>query len=228
MKQKKIILMIIVALFNHKAQAITFQGLIETDISKNNFLCTNAATSSVACVDCTGPAVNFNLNNKPILQLFNDQPYWLHQEALAEQYASESLTYTGSELQNYLNSHGWGAMGGFCILIIIDPLLTNFAAPNLIAKPNQEKLIVQLWYNGDNTLELWSQDIQIVDKNAQFKIKVSSSVDPLTSIKNENSETETAKNKFLKSLQLQPLNRKDSTYQMASKSPRSIKIQVLN
>lgn len=226
MKQKKIISVLIITLLNQIAQTVMFQGLIETNISKNNFLCTNTADSSISCVDLVGPAVNFDLDSKPILQLFNDQPYWLHQEALATQYASESLTYTGTELKDYLNSHGWGAMGGFCILISTDPLLTNFVAPNLTARPNQEKLIAQLWYNGNNSLELWSQDVQLIDKTANFKIKISSEIDPLTNIKNENSKTNSAKNKFLKELQLQPLNRTESRYQTATQSPRSIKIQV--
>ena len=101
MKQKKIISILIITLFNQTAQTVIFEGLVETDISKNNFLCKGSAASSVTCVDSSRTAVNFNLSNTSILQLFNDQPYWLHQEALAGQYASESLTYAGSELKNY-------------------------------------------------------------------------------------------------------------------------------
>ncbi|MBP6892505.1 hypothetical protein KBB68_02895 [Candidatus Babeliales bacterium] len=208
-------------------QPIIFNGLTETNISKNNFLCPVNSSSPVSCKESITNATGFNFSSGKILQIFNDQAFWLHEEAVQSQYVSQVLSYTGSELQNKMNADGWGAMGSYCIIISIDPILTSIAQPKLTPKNDEEKLVVQLWYNGDGALQLWSQDVQVLQKNATFTIAVNNSSDPLPGVIDATSNSQTSlRAKFLSELHLQQNSRKESVYQIATQSPRSIKIQI--
>jgi hypothetical protein len=208
------------------AQSVIFNGLVETGISKNNFLCPTNSSSSVVCSSSNNNAIGFNFSSQKILQIFNDQVFWLHEQAVQQKYVSQVLSYTGSQLEDKMNADGWGAMGSYCIIISTDPILTSQVMPKLIAKKNEQKVVVQLWYSGDNALQLWSQDAKILSEDAAFTVAVNNSVDTLpgvtqTAPKNSNS----LRDNFLNDLHFQQNTRKESAYQIAAESPRSVKIQ---
>ncbi len=207
-------------------QSITFNGLVETGISKNNFLCPTNNSSSIVCVSQNSDAIGFNFSSSKILQIFNDEVFWLHEQAVREKYVSQILSYTGSQLQNKMNADGWGAMGSYCIIISIDPILTSQVMPKLTAKKDEEKVVVQLWYSGNNAIQLWSQDAKVLSKNAAFTIAVNSAVDTLPGVRQESTPASSSlKDKFLNDLHFQQNTRKESIYQIATESPRSVKIQ---
>jgi hypothetical protein len=212
--------------FCHVTKPITFNGLTETGISKNNFLCPANSSSSVPCKSSNSNAIGFDFSSGKILQIFNDQAFWLHEQAVQSQYASQVLSYTGSALQDKMNADGWGAMGSYCIIISIDPILTSIVQPTLTPKEGEEKVVVQLWYNGDSALQLWSQDVKVVPKNATFTVTVSNATDSLPGVTDaSNTTSKSLREKFLFDLHLQQNSRKEPVYQIATQSPRSVKIQ---
>ncbi len=205
---------------------ITFNGLIETGISKNNFLCPADSSSSVVCSSANAHATGFNFSSSKIVQIFNDQAFWLHEQAVQEKYTSQVLSYSGSALSEKMAAEGWGAMGSYCIIISIDPILTSIVMPELIAKEDEEKVVVQLWYNGDSALQLWSQDTKIISKDAAFTVTVNNTTDSLPGVINaSNAPFKSLRAQFLSDLHLQQNSRKESVYQIATQSPRSVKIQ---
>jgi len=202
---------------------VIFQGITETGVTKNNFLCPSLTSSAVSCVSADANAINFTLPSGQILQLFNSQPYWLDQEAIKQQYDLQVLDYTQSEIQAELDSTGWGAMGGYCLLITTNPVLTGIVMPTVIAASGQEKVVVQLWYNGEQSLQLWSQDALAINQGTGFTISISSATDPLSEL-STTSTSSGLKATFLAGLNLQPNNRNASIYNIATDSPRSITI----
>ncbi len=208
------------------SQAVIFNGLTETSISKNNFLCPVNSSSSVSCTNTSSNAQGFNFSSSKMLQIFNDQAFWLHEQAAQKKYASEALSYSGSELEAKMNADGWGAMGSYCIIVSIDPILTSIVQPNLKAKQNEQKVVVQLWYNGDNILQLWSQDAKVLSISATFSVAISNATDALSDVMNaQSNESKSLSETFLSELHLQQNSRKESVYQIATQSPRSVKIQ---
>lgn len=219
--QHKIVL--ITLLYTQQVFSLTFNGIIESGITKNNFLCTNAIASSIACHDANTNAQGVSLHSGETLQIFNDQAYWFHQKAKSEQYAMQVQKYDASELQNFMQQQGWGCMGGFCIIISSNPVLTNQIQPDLKPDGSQEKVVAQLWYAGAQLLQLWSQDAKLITKGQPFQILLSNTTDPLL-IQSASSSPST-KEQFLQALQLQQKNRDETVYNAATDSPRSIKIQ---
>lgn len=211
-------------MYSAQIQAVIFNGLTETKVSRNSFM-TPLLNSSSTFSPTDFNAKGFNFSSSSILQLFNDQSYWLHQESIKKQYLATVLSYSGSELKNKMISDGWGAMGSYCLIISIDPILTSTIMPNLIANNEQEKVVVQLWYDGNNMLQLWSQDAALLSKNQEFNIAITSDIDPLSELANSTTQS-SIKTIFLKGLHLQQKNRSQSTYQAATQSPRSVKIQA--
>jgi hypothetical protein len=220
---KKIIIFVLCS-FTQTMLPLMLNGIIETGVSKNNFLCPTSTSSAVPCIDANQRYSNTVLVDGQILQIFNSQAYWVHEQANAEQYDTQVLAYTGSELEAKLQAQGWTAMGGYCILISTNSILTQIVKPELVAQKNQKKIVAQLWYNGDRLLQLWSQDATVVDADASITLEISNAVDPLTEVKNLKQGT-SLKDTFLYALPLQPANRDETMYQSASACPRSIKIQ---
>lgn len=206
--------------------SVIFNGLVESGISKNNFLCPNNSSSSVVCKNSSTTAQGFNFSSSKVLQIFNDQAFWLHEQAEQAKYLSMVGSYSGSDLENKMSSEGWGAMGSYCIIISIDPILTSIVMPNLKAKSGEIKVVTQLWYNGDTMLQLWSQDAKILPENATFTIAISNNTDPLPGVTTGSSTPSgSLSKKFLEELHLQQNSRKESVYQIATQSPRSVTIQ---
>lgn len=213
-------------------KGVVFTGLTEKNISKNNFLCpTQAYDCSQATIE---GAAGYNLSGGKTLQFFNNQVYWARQKALREQYLSKVERYKTSEavhisglqtLQQKMMSDGWGAMGGYCIIITTDPMTAYVAQPNQVPASGQVKLVVQLWYSGDLLLQLWSQDVAILSANKSFSVQVSSDADPLTGVEVAAINSSTPlKTSFLSGLGFVEFNRKSSLYSIATQSPRTVKI----
>ncbi len=219
--KKKSSLLIILA-FHYPLSPVIFTGLSETGVKKNNFACPSSSSSSISCVSNTN--ITSIMHDDTIIQIFNDQAFWLHEKATSAQYQQTTLNYSTTELSEKLSEQGWGSTGGYCILITSNPLLGSFIQPKLQPNKNQKKIIAQLWYNGNSSLELWSQDVQLLNSDQTFQVAVTNQPDALNSL-NETNQTKTLKNEFLQSLNLQPNNRDQATYDAATDSPRSIKIQ---
>ena len=219
-------IMVSCLLFCQISKPVTFNGITETGISKNNFLCPTESSSSASCASSSSNAQGFNFSSSKVLQIFNDQAFWLHEEAAKKQYISQALSYTGSALQDKMNAEGWGATGSYCIIISIDPILTSVVMPKVVAKADEEKVVVQLWYSGDSALQLWSQDAKILSKDAIFTVALSSATDSLPGVIDASVMLPSSlKEKFLSELHFQQNNRKESVYQIATQSPRSVRIQ---
>lgn len=226
-------------------KGIVFTGLTETNINKNNFLCpdvenpSGGQTNPSESYDCSQSTIDgasgFNLSGGKTLQFFNNQVYWDRQKALREQYLSKVDRYKNSEdidiknlqtLQEKMKSDGWGAMGGYCIIITTDPMTTYVAQPTKQPASGQVKLVVQLWYSGDLLLQLWSQDVALLSENQSFSVQVSSDEDTFFNIDVASIITSSIplKTSFLSGLGFVEFNRKNSVYSIATQSPRSVKI----
>lgn len=206
--------------------AVVFDGILENGITINNFLCSGDAVNIENCTPADAGSVGFDLSNGKMLQLFNDQAGWLLLQASRKQYLNQDLKRSGSSLNTQLATQGWAAMGGYCLVITTNGLLADVVKPELVAHKDQEKIVVQLWYNGDQEIQLWSQDAKILSKEESFKVIVSADADSLV-IENNSAKslTNSLRLKFLSQLNIEENNRKESVYQLATHSPRSVKIQ---
>lgn len=210
----------LIALISTPTLAVVFHGLVETGITKNNFSCSSSVDQTCSNVD--SGAIGFNLSASQSLQFFNNQSYWLRQEAGIESDLVTNKKYSGVALRNKMISEGWVAMGSYCILISVDPILTEIVMPTV--KPstaNQVKVVVQLWYNGDQQIQLWSQDAAILSKNQGFQVMITSDIDSqITLLPSLESQTS-----FLGQIGLQQNNRQ-SAYGQATGCPRMVKIKA--
>lgn len=210
---------------------VLFQGLVEqSDIHKNTFLCPASAEDGVqGCHNEQVAAHGFDVSGGRTIQFCNNQQYWLQQEAARAQYVMTVLNYSGSALDQKLQDEGWKAMGGYAVVISTNPLLVNHVMPEIVASTGQAKVVVQLWYNGSDLIQLWSQDAMILDQGASFQVVLSSTVDNrLSSLFAASTKTSSWQNDFLSKLELQPNNRKKSDYDSAVGSPRQVRITAFN
>jgi hypothetical protein len=213
------------ALFQPILADLTFAGLIENpSITKNNFLCHSDQETSSDCNNADKNYIGAVLTDNTLLQLFNNQSYFLKQEQAAQKYDAQVLRDSGSQLQEKLNSQGYSAMGGYCIIITKNPTVTGIVMPNMIAQKNQEKVVVQLWYNANRAIQLWSQDAALLTAGQSFKVSISNEIDPLTTLQTPANKNSSLKASFLTSLGIQTSNRKESVYHAATESPRLVKI----
>ena len=201
------------------AYGLTFQGLTELGITKNSFLCSDS--SAVACSNADAGAIGCELMGSQPLQFFDNQLYWLQQKANRAEIVQTDLRYTGSALENKLNAEGWGQMGAYCIIVSVDPVLVDVVMPNVEVNANQIKLVAQLWYNGGNLIQLWSQDAVAIDKTKSFKISITSDLDAQIS----RWFTSASSKSFVGQIGLQANNRQ-AEYAQANGSPRCVKIVV--
>jgi len=207
---------------------VLFQGLVEeSDIDKNSFLCPLSAADGIqGCKDTQIAVHGYDISGGHTIQLCNNQEYWLQQEAAQAQYISTVRNYTGSDLTAQLLSEGWKAMGGYAIVISSNPLLTDLIMPNVKAAKGQTKVIIQLWYNGSDLIQLWSQDAMVFSPGQNFQVTISNAVDAQLpqSLTAAQATEKSWKDAFLLQLNLQPSNRKDSDYNNAVGSPRQVKL----
>lgn len=207
---------------------ILFQGLVEdSSIDKNSFLC---PTSASDCKNEQLHAQGFDISGGRTLQLCNNQQYWLQQAAIQAQYISTVRNYTGSALTAQLNSAGWAVMGGFVVIISTNPILTKFIMPTVSVKKGQIKIVAQLWYNGSDLIQLWSQDAIALSDGQSFQVSLSNAADTQlsTELTAVAADTKSWHNTFLFQLGIQAQNRKDSDYSNAIGSPRQVKLTIAN
>jgi len=214
-------LFIAVIFISTLVKPVKFQGLTETGIDKNSFLCP-AADQEADCVNTDTEYIGASLSDTQPIQIFNNQSFWLKKEAQREQFLNTDKRYSGTSLSDKMRSEGWLAMGGYCILISTSPTLTNIVMPNIKATAGKVKVVVQLWYNGDNLIQLWSQDAAILPEGKGFKVNITSSIDlqvgQLPPIAKETT--------LIGQIGLQQNNRQ-LIYVQAEGSPRTVKIQVV-
>lgn len=227
MKMLRVIFLLTVASSSLMAQLI-FQGLVEqSDINKNTFLCPGSASDGIqGCRDTQSAAHGFDVSGGRTIQFCNNQQYWLQQEAVKAQYISTVRNYTGAELQQKLQNEGWKAMGGYAVVITTDPLLVNFIMPEVVAGSGQIKVIVQLWYNGSDLIQLWSQDAAVLADGTSFQVTLSSAIDSRLPglFAGATTTTPSWQTTFLSKLDIQPNNRQASDYNGAAGSPRHVRI----
>lgn len=205
-------------------------GIVEaSDVNKNTFLCPAGATSSKAF--CLGQAVQFegfDISPGHTVMICNNQQYWMQQKTDQEQYIMQGRNYQGSQAESMMASQGWGAMGSYVLLITADPMLTDFLLPKIIVGANQIKVVVQLWYNGNDVIQLWSQDVIALSVGQNFTIHISSALDNrLPTFFEQKNVKRSWQDTFLTSLQLQPDNRVQDAYASAKGSPRTVRIAGL-
>ena len=210
------------ALMSIQTYPVIFNGLIESGITKNNFLC--SAPGEQDCSNADSGAIGFNLTTSQSLQFFNNQSFWLRQQAAKESDLVTNQNYSGSALTDKMVSEGWVAMGGYCVLISADPMLADVVMPLIkTTTSNQVKVVVQLWYNGDQQMQLWSQDAAILSVTQSFQVTISSDIDSQVSLL-PSLESQTS---FLGQIGLQQNNRQPA-YAHATGCPRMVKINIFS
>lgn len=211
---------------------VFFQGLVEgPDIDKNSFLCPASAADGIqGCKDTELAAHGYDVSGGRTIQLCNNQEYWLQQEAAQAQYIATVRNYTGSDLTAQLLAEGWKAMGGYAIVISSNPLLTNLIMPEVVAAAGQTKVIIQLWYNGSDMIQLWSQDAMVFSSGQSFQVSISNTMDTqLLQNMTAAQATQTSwQDSFLLQLNLQPNNCKNSDYSNAVGCPRQIRLTLFS
>ncbi|HSW77104.1 MAG TPA: hypothetical protein VLG50_08655 [Candidatus Saccharimonadales bacterium] len=226
---------VIFLLINSYQYAVIFQGLKEnSNVTKNTFSCPTAASGASDCSNADSNASGFVVTQQSPLQFFNNQSYWLRREAEKRQDYQTNQPLSGTELDSKMQSEGWVAMGSYCILISTNSVLTDVVMPNVTASGDQVKVVVQLWYNGENNIQLWSQDAAVMSATQGFSVLISSDQDdqisqlPVLSASSskltQNSKLSDGK-AFLNQIGLQ-INNRTNQYGKANNSPRSVKIQL--
>ncbi|MBI2344528.1 hypothetical protein HYV10_00450 [Candidatus Dependentiae bacterium] len=155
-----------------------FMGLVEdSSVNKNNFLCPLAlyASGNVVCNDMDAGMKGFDISEGRTIQIFNNQQYWLQQKVERE-HLLIVRGYKGDRLSGTMTSEGWDHMGAFSIIISTDPIMNQAIEPDMVAAKEQTKVIAQLWYSSSTGLQLWAQDIMILNKGQNFTIFVSSGI----------------------------------------------------
>lgn len=178
---------------NQKSAGITFKGVTESNVVVNTFLCEKDGVNFEA-EDCTTDriknAVGFDISGGYTLQFFNNFTYWIKQKEKYEQQLKINHPYLKANqdaLAKRMQKDGWGLImpdgsvvgGAYCIIISTNPVLQQAIEPDKqVAKGESKvKVIAQLWYNGNNLIQLWSQDVQILSAGKSFSVKISSDPD---------------------------------------------------
>lgn len=154
-----------------------FMGLVEDgSVNKNKFLCPLSlnASGNVVCNDMDAEMVEYDISGGHTIQIFNNQQYWLQQK-FERQHILMIQGYTGDRLSSAMTSEGWDHMGAFSIIISTDPIMLKAIEPNKQSAAGQIKLVVQLWYSSATGLQLWAEDVQILNSGQSFKILISNS-----------------------------------------------------
>lgn len=214
-----------------------FQGITEQGIVKNTFLCEDSSVtessisgSNVASSDCSinkiKDAIGFDVSGGKTIQFLNNFAYWTRQKSQAEQnYQINNPQASDSDVQNYMQQNGWGSIGAFCIVISTNEVLQEVIEPDKQAGSGEIKVIVQLWYSGDNLIQLWSQDVAMLNPGQTFTLALSNAADTDLSTVLQASSTLSGYISTI-SKTMQPDNRNTQTYAAAIDSARMVRIQV--
>ena len=222
---------------------IIFNGISESGITQNSFLCGKQGVGTVSsakggtnfeAVDCDYTeiqgAVGFDISKGHTLQFFNNFTYWLRKKGDREQDIKSGDTnstggsLTTAEVTAKMDSEGWGSIGAFCIIISTNPTLQKSVLPDKQPEKGETKLIVQLWYNGNDLIQLWSQDVVMIKQGQNFTIAISNGEDSnLEAILVDKDQSS-----YMKAVVglMQPINRNSQAYQQAANSPRMVRINV--
>ncbi len=154
-----------------------FMGISEdSSVNKNNFLCPLSlnASGNVVCNDMDAGMIGFDISGGHTIQMFNNQQYWLQQK-FEQQHILTVRGYQGDRLSSTMTQEGWDHMGAFSVILTTDPVILSCINPEMIPAKGQVKLVIQLWYSGSTGLQLWAQDVQLLNTDQSFKVLISNS-----------------------------------------------------
>lgn len=170
-------------------------------------------------------AVGFDVSGGQTLQFFNNFTYWLKEKTKKEQSYKINDQLDGDDLEKKMDSEGWGSMGAYCIIVTTNQMLQKVIAPDMVVDAGQVKVIVQLWYNGGNLIQLWSQDVKAIAQGKSFAVAITNDED--SSLKQALTvSTKTDQYFSAVTSMMQPDNRLEEAYNAASTSPRKVRIVV--
>lgn len=236
---------------------IAFSGLSEdSSIDKNSFSCSSSldAQGEDICQDRAASAVNFEFDGPRTLQIFNNQQFWVQKKYKEQQLLMARMSQE-DEVDSTLKSRGWSITGGFLVVITTDSFITNQIEPKKVPAKGQVKVVAQLWYNGDNLIQLWAQDVALVKDGSSFSVSLTSTDSdiskestvanpPVVSKKSGTAIFAVAESvkltqngqgpknfselqkQFLQEIELAPKNAIKSVYSVAVGSPKNIKITI--
>lgn len=159
-----------------------FMGLSQDgSVKKNNFLCPLSldASGNVVCQNMDAGMVGFDISGGHTIQIFNNQQYWLQQK-FERQHLLIVREYQGDRLSSTMTQEGWDHMGAFSIILTTDPVVLSCVNPEMIAIKGQVKLVAQLWYSASTGLQLWAQDVKLLNAGQNFMVLVSNSSSDLS------------------------------------------------
>ncbi len=263
--------------------SVTFKGLLEdSSIDKNSFLCPSgsAGEGDETCQNRDDQARGFKFDGPKILQIFNNQQYWVQQQykerglLMARAYGSDSDSDSSSDsssdsdssqkkkavagkdkkdkndkktqssnnnddlaLDAEMQKRGWKTTGAFLLVITTDSLITDQIDPDKIPAKGKIKVAAQLWYNGQDSVQLWAQDALLIDEGAAFSVSLSNSDSSLYQEQKGINQVGynlykgdgpksflEIKKQFLQEIELVPKNINQNEYISAYGSPRSVTI----
>lgn len=215
---------------------IVFNGMTENGVKRNTFLCGYTSVEkksgggvNVEADDCKvtaiKEAVGFDVSGGQTLQFFNNFTYWLKEKIKKEQSYKINDQLDGDDLEKKMDSEGWGSMGAYCIIVTTNQMLQKVIAPDMVVDAGQVKVIVQLWYNGGNLIQLWSQDVKAIALGKSFAVAITNDED--SSLK-QALTVSTKSDQYFSAVTslMQPDNRLEDAYNAASTSPRKVRIVV--
>lgn len=213
---------------------VVFAGLTESGVTRNTFLCgatsvTGSAASgtnfeaSNCAITAVKAAAGFDISEGATLQFFNNFTYWLQQKSEQEQSYQINDSLTGSALGEKMNSEGWGSMGACCVIVSTNQIVKETVYQSVVANSGEVKVVVQLWYNGDNLIQLWSQDSVSLKPGQSFTVAISNSPDARLK---STFVAGTGLAQYLAAINndMQPDNRNEDSYSAATNSPRMVRI----
>ena len=208
-------------------QGVLFAGLQEQGVLKNTFLCQGSQfEGSVCSQDLIDNAIGFDIASSRTLQFFNNFGYWLAQKEQRREYVKNDLRYQGAAIDAKMDEEGWAATSAYCIFLSTDPLLQKLVEPNKKVPAGKVKVIAQLLYNGNNLIQLWSQDVLFIEPGKQVSVIVTSQEDSRLENMLASSVQEQGVMGFIEQLGLQQNNRDQDLYSKAQGSPRMIRLQA--
>lgn len=219
------------------ASGIVFQGMTEQGVTRDTFLCgevsvtaNSLAGANAESGDCSinkiKEAIGFDVSEGRTIQFFNNFTYWLRQKSQAEQlYRVDNPEASDSDVVSHMQKKGWASMGAYCVIISTNEILQEIIGQASLAGSKAVKVIAQLWYNGDSLIQLWSQDVAVMQPGQSFTIAISNAADADLSTSLQAFAHQAG---YLNSIgkSMQPDNRNADSYTAAINSPRTIRIQV--